>query len=164
MIAAVDCVALPVRGALRSASHFRAARLRARGPWLPARGFAHPRIWHGRPAPRMSAHGGNADAIRTDHERTPGALGWKVRDGKKDPGQKKEGDKGYQRKNKRTRLLAGPVRKIPFEIVPMPAPPRRFWRAATKLKMRHEKLSARPRFAKLSMKPGAFARKSTALV
>jgi hypothetical protein len=41
----------------------------------------------------------DADVIRTDHYRALGALGWKAPEGKKDPSQKKERDKGQQNKN-----------------------------------------------------------------
>jgi len=73
----------------------------------------------------------NADVIRTDPTRMPGALIRKSPEGKKDPRQKKERGKGQQNKNQRTGLLAGPVWKIPFKAVPTPAPPRRIWRGAS---------------------------------
>jgi hypothetical protein len=61
-----------------------------------------------------------------------GGLIRQAPEGKQDPRQKKERGKGQQNKNQRTGLLAGPVRKIPFEAVPIPAPPRRIWRGMMK--------------------------------
>jgi len=74
---------------------------------------------------------------------------------KKEPGQKQEGGKEDHGQSKGTRLLTRPARKIRFEAIPNPLPPRHFGRRPVKMKMRHDKLSAHSRSANSPCNPPA---------